>query len=122
MDDLLRWRRSQPDGGTLPAPTKESMARLHEILKHESRLAKVRSYLRGDESGPPSLDVKNFLRWQAVVEARREGCQRLPRKATWLDAYTVASQRLKGKPAAGSPRTMKRAYIAVERLQRHRTK
>jgi hypothetical protein len=54
---------------------------------------------------------KNLLRWQAVFEAHRDG-------VSWKDTYEAASKRLKGTPDAGTPRSMRRSYTAVQRMRR----
>jgi hypothetical protein len=127
MDDLMRWRRSWPDGGNGPDydsdEARQQRQKLRAMLQHEKLLANVRDYCGigpGTNTKAPR-DVKNYLRWQAVVEARREGLQQRP-KETWQNAYTKASQRLAGGPAAGTPRTMKEAYQSVERIRRQATK
>jgi hypothetical protein len=143
IEELMRWR--WPDsGGKPPVLTEEQqkagMQETREKIRHAYLLAEVRSYLGIDEaafwrrvekraekrvenndkpeSKAPSHNVTSYLRWQAVVEARREGLKRRPRKGTWLNAYAEASKRLAGRPAGGTPRTMKRAYIETERLHR----
>lgn len=91
---------------------------LRERLRLAMELGDLWHYVDWEKSNPPSHNVTNYLRWQAVVEARQEGLRRRPRKGTWLDAYAEASQRLAGRPAAGTWRTMKRAYIEIEGLHR----
>ena len=100
-----------------PKPGERWGQETHEMLRHAMLLADVRAYVKRDKSNPPSHNVRSYLRWQAVVEARKDGLRRRPRKGTWLDAYNEASQRLAGV-AAGTPRTMKRAYMEIERLRR----
>jgi hypothetical protein len=119
----MRWRRSWPDGGNAPSDDDSDEARqarqeLHAMLQHERLLGKVRNYcgIRAGSSAlaEPSREVRDYLRWQAVVEVRREHP-----KMIWTAVYKAASERLAGEPRlAGSPRTMKLAYIAIQRLCR----
>jgi hypothetical protein len=115
MDDLMRWRRSWPDGGNASVDA-DSKQKLHAILQRARLLGKVREYC-GIRSGSialatPSREVRDYLRWEAVVEVRHEHP-----KMIWNEMYQAASKRLSGSPRlAGSARTMKRAYIEIQRL------
>jgi hypothetical protein len=116
-ENFIRWYESPPPNP--PPLTMEKQARLRAMLDHAMLLEDVRSHLKLGNPNTPSRNVRDYLRWRAVVEARQEGRSRRPRKATWLDAYKEASQRLADRSnTAGSPRTMKRSYMKIERLRR----
>jgi hypothetical protein len=54
---------------------------------------------------------KLYYRWSAVAVLHKEGL-------AWESAYRGASRICRRSSYAGSPRTMKRAYLTVERIRR----